>query len=88
MSMMADDFSLELGKVLTLTVVVKDKNILGPLLAWQNKERVTTEAGLKMLDNPIMQGLELQAIGLGSTFTGNIIRVRELLAELSREIGE
>lgn len=86
---MANDFSLEVGKVLTLTVVVKDPDILGPLIAWQNRENASlTEAGKKMIDNPIAKGLDLQEIGLVPSFSGDIERARQLLAELKSIIGE
>lgn len=86
---MANDFSLTVGKVLTLTVVVEDPEILGPLIAWQNKDQaMLTEAGKKMIDNPIASGLRLQTIGLVAPISGDIERARQLLAELKSIIGE
>lgn len=86
---MANDFSLTVGKVLNLTVVVEDPEILGPLLAWQNKDQAKlTDAGKKMVDNPIAMGLSLQAIGLVAPMSGDIERARQLLAELRSIIGE
>lgn len=84
---MSHDFSLPEGKQLTLTVTVKDKDILQYLLVWQNRERVSSEEGLKMLDHPVIMGLELDTIGLTAPFSGDINRVRELMAELNHHLG-